>query len=100
MARQSDPQDVIHAVARIHAGILALVCAVIGGTGLFTMTAWLVIKGGPTVGPHLRLLGEYFYGYRVTWSGCIVGFAYGALVGGAVGWIIGAVYNGVVALRR
>jgi len=100
MTVQPDSRDLIHAVARIHARILALVCAVIGGAGLFTMTAWLVVKGGPTVGPHLQLLGQYFYGYRVTWVGCFVGFFYGALVGGAVGWIIGTVYNSVVDLRR
>lgn len=100
MARASDTGDVMHAVARIHAGVLAVVCGVIGGVGLFLMTGWLVIKGGPTVGPHLQLLGEYFYGYTVTWSGCLVGFFYGAAVGAAVGWMIGTIYNGVVTLRR
>jgi len=97
---QSDTDVVIHAVARIHAGILALVGAVLGGAGLFAVTAWLIIKGGPTVGPHLQLLGQFLYGYRVTWVGCFVGLFYGALIGGAIGWTIGAVYNGVVALRR
>lgn len=100
MARASDAGDVIHAVARIHAGVLAVVCGVIGGVGLFLMTAWLVIKGGPTVGPHLQLLGEYFYGYTVTWTGSLVGLFYGAVVGAAVGWMIGTIYNGVVTLRR
>lgn len=100
MVRQLDTQNVIHAVARIHTRILALVCAVVGGAGLFIMTAWLVIKGGTSVGSHLQLLAQYFYGYRVTWAGCFVGLVYGAFVGGAVGWIIGAVYNNVAALRR
>jgi hypothetical protein len=80
--------------------VLALVCAILGGTGLFTMTLWLVIKGGPRVGEHLGLLGHYFPGYAVTWSGTLVGLFYGAVVGGLVGWIIGAVYNGVVGLRQ
>lgn len=97
---RSDADEVIHAVARIHARILALVGAVIGGAGLFAVTAWLIVKGGPTVGPHLQLLGQFLYGYRVTWPGCFVGLVYGALVGGAIGWTVGAVYNGVVALRR
>ena len=100
MTVEPDSRDMLHAVARIHARILALVCAVIGGTGLFAMTAWLVIKGGPAVGPHLQLLGQYFPGYRVTWAGSVVGLVYGALVGAAVGWIIGTVYNGVATLRR
>ena len=91
--------EVGRTVARIHAGVLALVCAVLGGSGLFIMTLWLVIKGGVNVGAHLELLSWYFYGYRVTWLGAFVGLFWGALVGGAVGWIIGEVYDLVVWLR-
>ena len=87
------------AVVRIHAGVLGLVFAVLGGLIVFLMTAWLLIKGGPVVGPHLSLLGQYFYGYSVTWWGSLVGFGYGALVGGVAGWIIGAVYNAVAGFR-
>jgi hypothetical protein len=88
------------AVARIHAGVLALVCAVLGGGGLFLMTVWLLIKGGPNVGLHLNLLGHYFYGYSVTWPGSVVGLVYGLVAGGLVGWIIGKVYNLAVWLRQ
>jgi hypothetical protein len=64
------------------------------------MTAWLLIKGGPQVGAHLQLLGHYFIGYSVTWKGSLVGLFYGALVGGVVGWSIGTIYNGIVAIRQ
>ncbi len=97
---RDETREVIRAVARIHAGVLALVCGTIAGVGLFIMTAWLLIKGGPEVGPHLGLLGQYFYGYSVTWKGSLVGLLYGAVVGGVVGGVIGAVYNGIVALRE
>jgi len=92
-------QEVSQAIATIQAKILALVFALMGGTGLFAMTAWLVIKGGPEVGKHLGLLGVYFIGYTVTWSGSIIGFCYGALLGGIIGWSIGKVYNLIVGLR-
>jgi hypothetical protein len=92
--------EVGRAVARLHAGVLALVCGAIGGAGLFAMTAWLVIKGGPNVGIHLQLLNQYFYGYSVTWTGSIVGFIYGAVTGAVVGWLIGSVYNIVATLRE
>lgn len=92
--------EVTRAVARIHAGVLALVCGVLGGAGLFAMTAWLVIKGGPNVGAHLQLLSQYFYGYSVTWTGSIIGFLYGAVTGAFVGWLIGIVYNVVAGLRE
>ena len=103
MQGEREPDETLavsRAIVRIHAGVLALVCAIMGGLGLFTMTVWLLIKGGPYVGLHLQLLSQYFPGYSVTWTGSLVGLAYGALVGGIVGWLIGAVYNGVVWLRQ
>ena len=99
-AQTNERFEVSRAVARIHAGVLALVCAVLGGAGLFVMTLWLVIRGGVNVGAHLGLLSWYFYGYRVTWWGAFVGLFWGALVGGAVGWVVGEVYNLVVWLRQ
>ena len=100
MNSESEEYVVGRAVVRMHAGVLALVGAFFGGVGLFIMTAWLLIRGGARVGVHLQLLGHYFYGYSVTWTGCVVGLLYGAVVGGLVGWLIGTVYNGVVWLRQ
>ena len=92
--------DVMRRVLRLHAGVLALVCGFIGGVGLFGMTAWLLIKGGTKVGPHLGLLGQYFYGYTVSPTGCFVGFLYGAVVGAIIGWTLGFIYNLVAGLRE
>jgi len=77
-----------------------MVCAVLGGLLLFSMTVWLLVKDGPGAGPHLSLLGNYFIGYSVTWVGSIVGLVYGALTGGIIGWVIGAIYNLVVSVRQ
>jgi hypothetical protein len=96
----NEMHELNRAVARIHAGVLALVCAVIGGVGLFVITAWLLIKGGPHIGEHLQLLHQYFYGYSVTWPGSIAGFLYGALTGALVGGLIGTFYNLVAGLRE
>jgi len=100
MTHQSLQKDEIsHALARIRTGALAIVCAMIGGAGLFVMTAWLLIKDGPQVGQHLQLLSIYFIGYSVTWWGSVVGLFYGALCGGAIGWSVGTIYNKVVKIR-
>ena len=100
MTKDQDPaRELTREVARIRAGILALVFGAIGGMGLFIMTVWLLIQGGPQVGQHLQLLGNYFIGYSVTWRGACVGFFYGAVTGGLIGWGIGVVYNRVVGLR-
>ncbi len=95
-----ETDEVRRAVARIQTGVLALTSALIGGIGLFVLTAWLLIKGGPRTGEHLQLLGQYFVGYSVTWKGSVIGLFYGALVGGVVGWAIGAIYNWMVSIRQ
>ncbi len=91
--------ELSRAVARMQAGILALVFGLIGGLGVFLMTAWLLVKGGDRVGPHLSLLGQYFIGYSVSWTGSIIGLFYGALCGGVIGWVIGKIYNRIVTIR-
>lgn len=81
------------AVARMRAGAMAIVFGVLGGLGLLLATVWLLIRGGPEIGPTLGLLGNYFPGYSVTWPGSVIGFGYGALVGSAVGWSLARLYN-------
>lgn len=96
---ETEEQILGRAIARLRAGMLAIVFGLVSGTGLMLATLWLVIRGGPKVGPHLVLLNNYFPGYRVTWLGSIVGFLYAAAIGAIVGWLIGRLYNAVVALR-
>ncbi|HQR32082.1 MAG TPA: hypothetical protein PLK30_05035 [Blastocatellia bacterium] len=100
MAGNKKVEEISREVMRIQAGVLAMVCAVLGGLLLFLMTVWLVVKDGPGAGPHLALLGNYFIGYSVTWGGSILGLFYGALTGGFVGWVVGVIYNLVVGLRQ
>ena len=87
------------AVARLRAGILAVVFAMMGGVGLFVATAWLLIKGGENVGATLGLLGNYLPGYAVTWPGALVGLLYGAAIGGAMGWSLARIYNRLARTR-
>ena len=89
-----------HAIVRLRSRVMAIVFAMVGGTGLCLATIWLLVRGGPNVGLHLGLLHNYFPGYEVTWTGSLVGFAYGALVGGAAGWSIARIYNCVADHRR
>jgi hypothetical protein len=97
---QKTKEELSRTVANIQAGVLAFVGGVIGGLGLFIMTAWLLLEGGPQVGSHLQLLSNYYIGYSVTWPGSVIGLLYGALTGGVLGWTIGFIYNKVVGLRR
>ena len=88
-----------HAVARLHASVMAVVFGLTSGTGLFVATAWLVMRGGEQVGLTLGLLRNYLPGYSVTWPGAFLGFFYAAAVGGVVGWVIAFIYNEIVARR-
>ncbi|MCI0487457.1 MAG: hypothetical protein L0229_12760 [Blastocatellia bacterium] len=87
-------------VVTIQAGVLAVVCGVVCGLGLFVMTAWLLLKGGRNVGAHLQLLRQYLIGYSVTWTGSLIGLLYGAIIGAIIGWTIGKIYNLVAQARQ
>jgi hypothetical protein len=86
-------------VVRLNAMVAGIVTGLLAGLGLFVATNWLVLKGGRVVGPHLSLLGQYFIGYRVSFLGSLIGFAWafalGFVAGAAVVWI----YNRVADLR-
>jgi hypothetical protein len=93
-------QDLIRtATVRLRSRVMAMVFGMVGGTGLFVATAWLVAAGGVDVGLHLGLLNNFFPGYRVTWPGAFIGFFYGAMSGAIVGWSVAWVYNQVADLR-
>ena len=79
---------------------LGLVLGLLCGMVIFVATNWLVIKGGDPVGPHLSLLGQYFIGYRVSFVGSLIGFAYAFALGAASGVLIGWVYNRIVEVRN
>ena len=87
------------AVLRLNANILGIVLGIITGLGIFIATNFLILKGGPVVGPHLALLANFFPGFRVTFLGSIIGFGYGLLTGYVAGFIIASIYNLVVKLR-
>ncbi len=86
-------------VARLRASVMALVFALVGGTGLFVTTAWLLIQASEPIGPHLSLLSNYLPGYAVSWPGSLMGFFYGALFGGIIGWMLAWIYNRIADYR-
>jgi hypothetical protein len=88
------------AIARLRAGIVAIVTGMVAGIALLIATLWLVIKGGPTVGQHLGLLQAYYPGYSVTWTGSLLGLFYGGLTGAALGWCVAWLYNLLAGWRN
>lgn len=92
---EADQRLIEAAIARMRAGVMAVVFGMVGGFSLWIATAWLLVRGGPNVGLHLGLLRNYFPGYSVTWTGSLVGLAYGAVIGAVAGWLLARVYNRV-----
>ena len=88
-----------HAIARLRAGIMAVVFGMTCGCGLFVATAWLLIIGGEHIGEHMNLLNQFFPGYSVTWPGAFIGFLYGAVLGAGISYSITWIYNFVLTWR-
>lgn len=94
---------VLTRLLRLNAKVQGLVTGIVAGFVIFVATNWLLLKGGttgprgePVIGPHLALLGQYFIGYRVTFLGSLIGFAYGFIFGFAAGYLISMMYNWLV----
>jgi len=87
------------AVLRLNGNILGIVLGILFSLVIFVATNWLVIKGGPVVGPHLSLLSQYFIGYSVTFVGSLIGVVYAFVLGYLSGLIIAWIYNGIVAMK-
>jgi hypothetical protein len=100
----TDPKKEIEEIAytrllRLNAVFQGIVAGIVVGLVVFGATLWLVIKGGPVVGPHLGLLAHFYIGYGVTVGGSFVGLAYGFATGFAAGYVVARLYNVFVNLR-
>ncbi len=88
-------------IFRLNATVLGIVLGLLFGSILFIATNWLVFIGRGTttshgeviVGPHLDLLSQFFIGYRVSFLGSFIGFAYGFFLGSVSGSAISWIYN-------
>jgi len=84
----------------LNAVVQGVVTGLIAGLAIFAATNWLVLKGGKVVDPHLALLGQYFMGYRVSFVGSLIGFAYAAVLGYLFGYSVARVYNAIADHRE
>jgi hypothetical protein len=91
---------VLTRLLRLNATVQGFVTGTIAGLVVFIATNWLVLKGGYVVGPHLSLLGQFFIGYRVTFLGSLIGFAYAFVVGFVLGYFVARMYNWFAGLRE
>jgi hypothetical protein len=91
---------VLTRLLRLNATVQGIVTGIVAAVGVFIATNWLVLKGGRVVGPHLALLSQFFFGYRVTFVGSLIGFAYGFICGFVGGYLVASLYNWIVDLKE
>ena len=70
---------------------------VIASVGLAFATGMLLLGSAPEFVPMLSLLGQYLFGYEVSWSGLLVGAVEAGLIGFGLGWITARLINLLVA---
>jgi protoporphyrinogen oxidase len=88
---------VVPGFAKLDRVALGVAAGLVAGVGLLVATLALVLKGGPVVGPHLRLLAQYLPGYTVSVGGGFLGLAYGFVGGFVAGWSF-ALFRNAAAL--
>jgi hypothetical protein len=99
---------VLTRVMRLSLVVNGITIGLLLGLLIFAATIFLVLKGGPVVGPHLSpvvgphlsLLGRFLPGYTVTVVGSFIGLGYGLILGFILGVFIAFVYNRMVDYRE
>ncbi len=98
---------VLTRILHLNAKLQGVVTGIVAGLAIFAATNWLILKGGHVgpegsliVGPHLSLLSQFFIGYRVTFVGSLIGFAYAFVLGFVGGYFIAIIYNWFVNIRE
>jgi protoporphyrinogen oxidase len=97
-SRHLRQEILVQTFARMDKMAFALAIGTVTGLVFFVATLWLVIKGGTVVGPHLRLLAQYFAGYTVTVQGSFIVFGYTFFWGFLFGWLFAYLRNFLLAI--
>ena len=82
--------------APLHKRAFGLATGLALGIVVFLITALYLLRPNPAI--QLELLGQYYYGYTVSWRGALVGMGWGALTGFVAGWFVAFCRNLAVAL--
>ena len=93
-------EDLENAVLTLNGHSLGLALGSIAALGLLITTNWLVVRGTAHESIHAALLSQYLPGYAVSASGSILGAVDVFIVIYLFCVLLGAIYNGVVALRK
>jgi hypothetical protein len=89
---------IVQSLAKLDGTALGVAIGLLSGLVVFIATNLLIFKGGDEIGPNLALLGQFFIGYEVSFSGSLIGFVYGLISGFVLGWLIAAIRNLILSI--
>ena len=101
--REASPTErsdalILHAFAKLDRTAFGVAVGVLMGLLIFSLTAFVILKGGQSESVNLQLLSQYYPGYTVTFGGALLGFFYGFLSGFLLGWFIALFRNASLGL--
>jgi hypothetical protein len=97
-ARAADalPERLALAFLPLHKRAFGIAVGCAAGIALALATVVVLVRDAEEVA-RLSLLSQYLFGYRVSWVGAFIGFAWAFFVGFVAGWFIAFCRNLVVA---
>ena len=92
------PPELALAFAPLHKAAFGLAIGTALGVTVFGITAINLLRGhNADAALPLWLLGQYFFGYTVSWLGAFIGFAWGMVAGFVAGWFFAFCRNFALA---
>lgn len=92
------PPQLLLAFAPLHKRALGLALGTACALIVFAVTAVNLLFVRPRDALNLYLLGQYFYGYTVSWGGAFIGAWWGFFTGFVAGWFLAFGRNFALAL--
>jgi hypothetical protein len=87
----------VQAFAPIHKSALGVAVGITAAALIFALTVFHVVFQ-PTTAPKIDLLGQYFFGYTVSWTGAAIGSFWAFVTGFVAGWFVAFVRNFTLAV--
>lgn len=91
------PNELLLAFAPLHKFAFGAAIGIVAGLLVFLVTAATIVQPSDQRLP-LELLGVYFRGYSVTWTGALIGAAWAAMSGFVFGWFLAFCRNLMLAI--
>ena len=89
------PQELVLAFAPLHKRAFGMAVGLTIGTVVFLVTVLAILR--PGYPEFVPLLSRYFFGYSISWTGALVGFAWAWFAFFVAGWFTAFLRNLLIA---